>query len=172
MRAACAPSPRRGEGWGEGNRNDSDIVTPSPGALRTPTSPHRGEVKRASGASQGKAQAMEQAFGLYTHIQSNKRRSIALLIGLFLLVYVMVYAGALVAEVLTGDAPLDYLLQAALRDLVTALPWATLGAALWIVIAYYFHQNLIDAVTGGEEVSRREAPRLWNILENLCISRG
>ncbi len=115
---------------------------------------------------------MEQAFGLYTHIQSNKRRSIALLIGLFLLVYVMVYAGALVAEVLTGDAPLDYLLQAALRDLVTALPWATLGAALWIVIAYYFHQNLIDAVTGGEEVSRREAPRLWNILENLCISRG
>ena len=28
------------------------------------------------------------AYGLYTHIQSNKRRSIALLIGLFLLVYV------------------------------------------------------------------------------------
>jgi heat shock protein HtpX len=115
---------------------------------------------------------MEHAFGLYTHIQSNKRRSIALLIGLFLLVYVMVYAGALVAEVFTSDAPLDYLLRAALRDLITALPWATLGAALWIVIAYYFHQSLIDAVTGGEEVSRREAPRLWNILENLCISRG
>jgi heat shock protein HtpX len=112
------------------------------------------------------------AYGLYTHIQSNKRRSIALLIGLFLLVYVMVYAGALVAEVFTSDAPLDYLLRAALRDLITALPWATLGAALWIVIAYYFHQSLIDAVTGGEEVSRREAPRLWNILENLCISRG
>src|SRR5213593_1442371 len=75
---------------------------------------------------------MEHAFGLYTHIQSNKRRSIALLIGLFLLVYVMVYAGALVAEVFTTDAPLDYLLRAALRDLITALPWATLGAALWI----------------------------------------
>src|SRR5436309_13549534 len=116
--------------------------------------------------------AMEQAFGLYTHIRSNQRRSVALLIGLFLLVYIMVYAGALVAEVLTGDAPLEFLLQAALRDLVTALPWATLGAALWIVIAYYFHQRLIGAVTGGEEVSRREAPRLWNILENLCISRG
>ena len=31
------------------------------------------------------------AYGLYTHIQSNQRRSIALLIGLFFLVYVMVY---------------------------------------------------------------------------------
>lgn len=31
---------------------------------------------------------MAAAFGLYTHIQSNKRRSIALLIGLFFLVYV------------------------------------------------------------------------------------
>ena len=39
------------------------------------------------------------AYGLYTHIQSNKRRSIALLIGLFFLVYVMVYAGALLGEV-------------------------------------------------------------------------
>ena len=38
------------------------------------------------------------------HIQSNRRRSIALLIGLFFLVYVMVYAGALVAEALTVDA--------------------------------------------------------------------
>ena len=43
------------------------------------------------------------AYGLYTHIQSNKRRSIALLIGLFFLVYVMVFAGALLAEALIGS---------------------------------------------------------------------
>ena len=33
------------------------------------------------------------AYGLYTHIQSNRRRSILLLIGLFFLVYLMVFAG-------------------------------------------------------------------------------
>jgi heat shock protein HtpX len=115
---------------------------------------------------------MEQAFGLYTHVRSNKRRSVALLIGLFGLVYVMVYAGALVAEALTGDAPLDYLLELAWRDFVAALPWATLGTIAWIFIAYHFHQRMIDAITGGREVSRSEEPRLWNILENLCISRG
>src|SRR6478752_1575558 len=112
------------------------------------------------------------AYGLYTHIQSNKRRSIALLIGLFLLVYLLVYAGALTGEALTKDAPLDVLMRAALRDALYAAPWATLGTALWILIAYKFHQSMIDAVTGGREVTRQEEPRLYNLLENLCISRG
>ena len=31
---------------------------------------------------------------------------------------------------------------------------------------------MIDAVTGGREVTRTEQPRLYNLLENLCISRG
>src|ERR1700691_5737324 len=112
------------------------------------------------------------AYGLYTHIQSNRRRSIALLIGLFFLVYVMVYAGALVAEALSTPADVNTLLQLAWNDLISALPYATIGAALWIVIAYYFHQSMIDALTGGEEVQRTDQPRLYNLLENLCISRG
>jgi heat shock protein HtpX len=113
------------------------------------------------------------AYGLYTHIASNKRRSVALLIGLFFLVYVLVFAGALLAEVLTyGEAPLGYLLRAAQYDFILALPWATGGTILWILIAYKFHQSMIDAVTDAAPVTRKEEPRLYNILENLCISRG
>jgi heat shock protein HtpX len=113
------------------------------------------------------------AYGLYTHIASNKFRSMLLLAGLFLLIYVLVFAGALLAEVLIrSDAPVDYYLRAASRDLVAAFPYATGVAALWIVIAYFFHQNMIDAVTGGEDVTRQQQPRLYNLLENLCISRG
>jgi len=112
------------------------------------------------------------AYGLYSHIQSNRRRSVALLIGLFLQVYVLVYAGALVAEALSVNVDLDTLLQLAWNDLVSAAPIATLGAAAWVAIAYFFHQSMIDAVTGGREVTRQEEPRLYNLLENLCISRG
>jgi heat shock protein HtpX len=113
------------------------------------------------------------AYGLYTHIASNKFRSMLLLGGLFLLIYVLVYAGALLAEVLiNSDASVDHYLRAASRDLITAFPYATIAAALWIVIAYFFHQNMIDAVTGGEDVTRQQQPRLYNLLENLCISRG
>jgi len=113
------------------------------------------------------------AYGLYTHIAANKTRSMLLLGGLFVLVYVMVYAGALIAEVMTyGGAPADYYLAAAARDLIKAFPFATGGALLWIAIAYFFHQSIVDAVTGGGDVTRQQQPRLYNLLENLCISRG
>src|SRR5215210_6790061 len=115
---------------------------------------------------------MAAAYGLYTHIQSNRRRSILLLIGLFFLVYLMVFAGALAAEAMSYDASLQWLLQRAWIDAVKASPFATVGTALWIFIAYKFHQSLIDMVTGGREVTRLEEPRLYNLLENLCISRG
>jgi heat shock protein HtpX len=113
------------------------------------------------------------AYGLYTHIASNKFRSMMMLAGLFLLIYVLVYAGALLAEVfLHGDRSVEFYLRAAAQDLIAAFPWATIAAALWIVIAYFFHQNMIDAVTGAESVTRKEEPQLYNLLENLCISRG
>ena len=112
------------------------------------------------------------AYGLYTHIASNKFRSMLLLAGLFVLIYVLVFAGALIAEVvINSDGSTAYYLNAATRDLITAFPYATLGSALWIVIAYFFHQRIIDAVTGGEDVTRQQQPRLYHLLENLCISR-
>src|ERR1700737_4227983 len=113
------------------------------------------------------------AYGLYTHIASNKFRSILLLAGLFVLIYIVVYTGVLTGEVMIdSDRSFDYYLMAAARDLVTAFPYATGAAVLWIVIAYFFHQSIVDAVTGGEDVTRQQQPRLYNLLENLCISRG
>lgn len=113
------------------------------------------------------------AYGLYTHIASNRFRSMLLLAGLFALVYVLVYAGALIAEVMIdGNRTVAFYLSHALQDLKVAAPIATIVAAAWIVIAYFFHQSMIDAVTGGHDVTRQDEPRLYNLLENLCISRG
>jgi heat shock protein HtpX len=113
------------------------------------------------------------AYGLYTHIASNKFRSMLLLAGLFVLIYVLVFAGALVAEVMSDSRrTVNFYLAAATHDLIKALPIATIASALWIVIAYFFHQKMIDALTGGHDVTRQEQPRLYNLLENLCISRG
>jgi heat shock protein HtpX len=46
------------------------------------------------------------------------------------------------------------------------------AALAWFAIAYFVHQSLISRATGAKGVSRTEAPRLYNVLENLCISRG
>jgi heat shock protein HtpX len=96
-----------------------------------------------------------------------------LLGGLFLLIYVVVYAGALIIGVFNNaNGTVDYYLHGALQTVIRTLPWSTGAALLWIVIAYFFHQNIIDAVTGGGDVTRQQEPRLYNLLENLCISRG
>ncbi len=113
------------------------------------------------------------AYGLYTHIASNKTRSMLLFAGLFVLIYVVVFAAALVLEVWSNSrGTLPYYLNAAFRDLLRAMPLATLGAVGWIIISYFGHQKMIDMITGSVSVTRQEEPRLYNLLENLCISRG
>ena len=46
------------------------------------------------------------------------------------------------------------------------------GFLIWLAIAYRFHQSIIDGQTGAHGVTRQEEPKLYNLLENLCISRG
>ncbi len=120
---------------------------------------------------------MLPAFGLYTHIRSNRRRSVALVAGLLFLVYLITYAVALLARVwwgLPADVPLSLegYLVAALRDCLWWLPAATLGTLAWVALSYWFHQTLIDLVTGSEGLTRTDEPRLYGMLEALCISRG
>jgi len=114
------------------------------------------------------------AFGLYSHIQANRRRSIFLLIGLFFLVYAVAYAGALIARALGEGAfeSVEANLLGAWRDMIYVAPFATIGVLLWIMIAYWGHQKLIDIATGAHNITRNDDPKLYRMLENLCISRG
>jgi heat shock protein HtpX len=113
------------------------------------------------------------AYGLYTHIRSNRVRSIFLICGLFFLVYLLTFAGALIFRAFTMDgAPLDWILLLAWSDLRYAVPFATVGTLIWLFFAYRFHQWMIDGQTGAHGVTRQEEPKLYNLLENLCISRG
>jgi heat shock protein HtpX len=110
------------------------------------------------------------AFGL-------RRRSFVLTAGLFFLVYVLTYAFALlfrafeIGPPVPGGALGDYLRAAGRDFLWLALP-ATAATALWVWVGRKFHQGIIDAVTGSQDVTREENARLYNLLENLCISRG
>jgi heat shock protein HtpX len=124
---------------------------------------------------------MAEVFGLYRHIQSNRRRSILLLAGLFFLVYAVAYAVSILVTVGVGNAHLGagstsgnlaILLRAAFARFVWWTPFLTIGVFLWIVIGYYGHQKLIDAITGSSGIARADDPELYTLLENLCISRG
>jgi heat shock protein HtpX len=116
---------------------------------------------------------MSEAYGLYSHIRANRYRSIVLIGGLFLLVYLLVFAFVLAFNGFTiGDEPLGIILDETWRQFFWLWPWATLATGLWTFIGYRFHQGMIDRSTGAKDVTRDEEPRLYNLLENLCISRG
>jgi heat shock protein HtpX len=45
-------------------------------------------------------------------------------------------------------------------------------AAVWVLIGYFFNDAIIHRATGAVAVTRQEQPELYNLVENLCISRG
>ena len=108
------------------------------------------------------------AVGLQTYIWNNNIKSTLLLVGFPVLLLGMVYAfilflmgfGYLPPDIPPGQLMLHY------------APLALGAAAVWFVIAYFSYQSIIDVSTGAHPVTRQELPRVYNLLENLSISRG
>ncbi|MEM9495977.1 MAG: M48 family metallopeptidase [Pseudomonadota bacterium] len=114
-----------------------------------------------------------RAYGLQTHIWNNNLKSLALLAGFPLLLLLLLYGLSVGFVGVTGEA----------RDLAEGLvlardhvgrvwPFVFLGAGVWFLIAWMSYQKIIEASVGARSLSRKEAPELYNLLENLCISQG
>ncbi|HRO33440.1 MAG TPA: M48 family metallopeptidase [Brevundimonas sp.] len=117
-----------------------------------------------------------RAVGLKTHIWANNTRSALLLAGFPVLMALMLYGAQLVLmgmgiiEGTGGSLGADMARAAGM--LGWTLPAAAVVSAIWFAIAYVGNQAMIDAMTGARKVERRDEPELYNLLENLCISRG
>lgn len=117
------------------------------------------------------------AYGLQTHIWSNNWKSVLLMAGFPVLLILLTYGLFLLYAGLTGMSvagvdPISGPFVWAGDALVHAWPFALVAAGIWFVIAYVSYQGIIDAATGAHKVERSEEPRVYNLLENLCISRG
>jgi heat shock protein HtpX len=115
---------------------------------------------------------MFRSYGLYTHIQANRIRSILLLAGFVLLLHAFLFSILLLLNAFMTGGTFEDIAYAARDQFAGAWPVAMLAAAAWFVIAFFIHQAMIRSATGARGVSRQEAPELYNALENLCISRG
>ena len=51
-------------------------------------------------------------------------------------------------------------------------PWAVVIVGIWLLIAYTFNAQMIQHATGAKALERRENPRIYNMVENLCMSCG
>ncbi len=116
---------------------------------------------------------MTQVYGLYGHIRANRIRSAFLLAGFVVLLQVLQFS-----LYLLGTAFFEWAGRSR-RSCSAPSPrssargrFATLLALAWFAIAYFAHHSLIRMATGAKPVERKDAPQLYNALENLCVSRG
>jgi heat shock protein HtpX len=113
-----------------------------------------------------------QAFGLYSHMRNNRIRSGFLIAGLFLLVYLTSYGLILMGYGYAGVSRGSSVYSETGRVFWSWFPFTTLIAAAWVFIGFRVNVGLIGSVTGAKGVTREDNPKLYRMLENLCISRG
>lgn len=111
------------------------------------------------------------AYGLYSHIRANRIRSVILLAGFIVLLHALQFSVLLIVNAFSGG-DLEYIFRASAEQFWSTWPFAMLIAAGWFVIAFFGYRAMIRSATGAHGVTRKEAPELYNMLENLCISRG
>ena len=90
---------------------------------------------------------------MYKQIAENKRRTVFIIMGFVLMIGVI---AALFAW--------------CYRDPWIAV-WTVVAALIYALIQYYCAGNIAMAMTGAKEITKKENPRLYNIVESLMHSQ-
>jgi heat shock protein HtpX len=91
---------------------------------------------------------------MYNQIDANKRKTVGLMFGFFVLVGALAW---LLAHVYRNDS-----------ILVFAAVFAV-GYALW---GYFASSSAALAMNGAKRIEKQDNPRLWRVIENLAITDG
>lgn len=51
-------------------------------------------------------------------------------------------------------------------------PYVIIGAAVYALLSYFAGSKMALAMNGAREIEKKDNPRLWRIVENLCITEG
>jgi heat shock protein HtpX len=58
------------------------------------------------------------------------------------------------------------------QSFLLAAPFIIIGVAIWFTVAYFSHSSMINKATDSKPLARSENKRVYNLVENLCISTG
>ena len=105
-----------------------------------------------------------QYIGLDKQIRKNNFNSLLLLIAFPALLLGMLYALVYFLQKEHGTDPNTLFLQSA--------PAVLGGVGIWFLIAWAGHSTFIRMATGSKTLDRIENKRVYNLVENICISQG
>ncbi|MBE0652773.1 MAG: M48 family metallopeptidase [Bacteroidales bacterium] len=107
-----------------------------------------------------------QFVGIQKQIRRNNFNSVLLLITFPLILLAMVYIFLWFAASQESEyASLN-------QSFLATVPVVLVATALWFIVAWLFHTSIIKKATGSRSLERKENKRVYNLVENLCISKG
>lgn len=107
--------------------------------------------------------------GIQEQIRNNNRKSVFLLLAFPLLILVSLFA---IIYFLNVDQYQNYNLDLTIDRFLQAVPFVLAFVLIWFVIAYFGHSKMIAMATGAKTLERRNNMRVYNLVENLCMSVG
>jgi heat shock protein HtpX len=111
--------------------------------------------------------------GTQTHIWNNNIKSAILLLGFPLLLLSFIWAFLwFAASIPIFHNPDHSPMEISLQMMQQIWPYVLSFMLCWFVVAWLWQKNIVSYMTGAHPVTRAQAPLLYNLTENLCISRG
>ena len=115
--------------------------------------------------------------GMQTQIRRNNMLSVLLLL-LFPLIILVTVWGFLALVNYFGNSSYDASGQLIRQlDIATVnayflqtLPWVVGIVGVWFAIAYFANASMVSRAVRSRPLERRENPRVYNIVENLCMT--
>jgi heat shock protein HtpX len=103
--------------------------------------------------------------GIQTQIRRNNFNSVLLIIAFPAVLLAMVYSFLF----FTSQQQEPEIVN---QTFVGIVPFVVIGTTVWFAIAWFFHNSMIRMATGSNPLERRENKRVYNLVENLCVSKG
>lgn len=110
--------------------------------------------------------------GLQSQIRKNNYKSIALLIAFPLLLLGLVWLFFFISIYYLTDEGTAIPISTINNSFLTTIPFVLIGVAIWFLIAWFYHSSMIQKATAANSLARKENKRVYNLVENLCISQG
>lgn len=113
--------------------------------------------------------------GMHTQISRNNTLSVLLLMAfpsiilgvvwLFLFIFEIIDSGAIESGYPINFEHINY-------NFLLTVPWVVGIVAIWFIIAYFCNASMIKNAVHAKPLERKDSPRVYNIVENLCMSCG
>ena len=108
-------------------------------------------------------------FGLQSQIWRNNSNSVLLLVMFPLIFFVLTW---LFFFFISMGSEVHRTINQINQSFLTTAPFIIGGVGLWFIIAWFSHSAMINSATDSKPLERNENKRVYNLVENLCISTG